>query len=196
MTALIARALTPARWGELERLFGPSGAYSNCWCTFQRQTGAEFGHGCANAGAGNRALLRRLTDEGRRPGLIGYLDGEPVGWVSVGPRPQFGRILRSPIAKVPPEQAADRSVWAVVCFFISRQHRRKGVARSLLEQAVAYAQRRGAAILEGYPVDTRGHRVPSSGLFTGTLDLFLASGFRRAAEHVAGRPVVQMKLTA
>lgn len=192
--ALTAHPLTAERWPDLERLFGPSGAYSNCWCAFQRVTGREFSAGCRDRGAGNRALLRRLTDEGRRPGLIGYRDGEPVGWISLGSRPEFGRILRSPITGLDPSQAADRSVWSIVCFFIPRAHRRTGVGRALLERAVEHARSSGASLLEAYPVDTRGARVPGSTAFTGTLDLFVSAGFKVVAERVPGRPVVRLDL--
>jgi GNAT superfamily N-acetyltransferase len=200
---LVARPLTPARWGDLERLFGPNGAYSNCWCTFQRVTGREFGAGCANRGAGNRALLRALTDEGRRPGLIGYRDGEPVGWVSVGPRPEFGRILRSPIARLRPNELADASVWSVVCFYIPRQHRRQGLGTALLSAAVEHARKGGARLVEAYPVDTAGQRVASNMAYTGTVELFRRAGFgrRRPRGPVGGRvggpvarPVMQLGL--
>jgi GNAT superfamily N-acetyltransferase len=191
-TALVAHPLTPDRWADLERLFGPNGAYSNCWCTFQRQTGREYAAGCVNRGAGNRALLRLLTDEGHEPGLIAYRDGEPIGWVSVGPRPEFGRLLRSPILKLTPDEAADASVWSVACFFIPRAYRGRGVGSALLHAAVAHARTRDARLLEGYPIDTRGRRVQSSSAFTGTLELFARAGFERVAERIAGRPVVQL----
>ncbi len=54
---LIVLPLTDERWPDLEALFGPNGAYSNCWCAWQRVRGREFSAGCANRGAGNRALL-------------------------------------------------------------------------------------------------------------------------------------------
>ena len=196
-TKLVAKPLTRGRWADLERLFGPNGAYSNCWCTFQRVTGREFDAGCANRGAGNRALLRTLTDEGRRPGLIGYRDGEPVGWVSVGPRPEFGRILRSPITKLSPNERADASVWSVVCFYIPRQHRGRGIGTALLAAAVDHARRGGARQLEAYPVDTAGQRIPSSTAYTGTVELFRRAGFRRLRPRSPhGRPVMRMILGA
>lgn len=193
---LQAHPLSPDRWADLERLFGPNGAYSNCWCTYQRVTGREFSAGCRNQGEGNRALLRSLTDAGRRPGLIGYRGGEPVGWVSVGPRIEFGRILRSPVTRVSREEAADGSVWSVVCFFIPRPHRAQGVGAGLLERAVAHARAGGARALEAYPVDTAGRRAPSSSVYTGTLPLFARAGFVKVAEHVAGRPVVRLELVS
>jgi GNAT superfamily N-acetyltransferase len=192
---LVALSLTPERWGDLERLFGPNGAYSNCWCTFQRVSGREFSAGCANRGAGNRALLRSLTNEGRQPGLIAYRDGDPVGWVSVGPRPEFGRILRSPIAKLDAEEKADASVWSIVCFYIPRRLRGGGIGRALVAEAVAHAHRAGARLVEAYPVDTAGARVPGISAYTGTVALFRRAGFRRRPSRgTAGRPVMQLPL--
>jgi len=194
VTDLVARPLTPERWPDLERLFGSNGAYANCWCTFQRQTGREFSAGCARGGAGNRALLHSLTDAGRVPGLIGYQGDEPVGWVSVGPRTEFGRTLRSPITRLAADEAADAAVWSVVCFWMPRGRRGQGIGRALLAAAVRHARERGAAAVEGYPVDTRGKRIPNSSAFTGTLDLFRSAGFSRISERVDGRPLVRLEL--
>ena len=34
MTVLDIAPATPARWDDLVGLFGPNGAYANCWCTW------------------------------------------------------------------------------------------------------------------------------------------------------------------
>lgn len=188
---LAVRPLTAERWEDLVALFGPSGAYGNCWCTWWRQTGAQFGAGCADRGAGNRALLRRLTDERRRPGLIGYRDERPVGWVSVAPLEEFGRILRSPTLK--PERPLPET-WAIVCFFIPRAERGSGVATELLRAAVEAAREAGAARLEAYPVDTAGGRHDAAGLFTGTLGMFTAAGFSEVRRRSERQPVVALEL--
>jgi GNAT superfamily N-acetyltransferase len=195
VSAVEVHPLTPERWPDLERLFGPSGAYSNCWCTFQRQTGREFAAGCENRGAGNRALLRALTDGGSPPGLIAYRDGVPVGWVSVGPRTEFGRILRSPITHLTPVEAANPTTWAIVCFWMPRAERGKGLGRTLLRAAIGHARSSGAMRLEGYPVDTHGARIPDGNAFTGTLDLFAGEGFASVSERVTGRPLVVLRLS-
>lgn len=188
---LTVEPLTAERWDDLLALFGPSGAYGNCWCTWWRQTGAQFGAGCAERGAGNRALLRRLTDEGRQPGLIGYRDGRPVGWVSVAPLDEFGRILRSPTLK--PERILP-DTWAIVCFFIPRAHRRSGVAGALLRAAVETARAGGATRLEAYPIDTGGGEQDAAGLFTGTLAMFTSAGFREVRRRSARQPVAALEL--
>lgn len=193
--ALTVHPLTDERWPDLETLFGPNGAYSNCWCTWQRVTGREFSAGCANRGAGNRALLRQLVVDGRRPGLLAYREGRPVGWVSVGPRPEFGRIVRSPVTHLDAVDAADTRIWSVACFYIPASERGRGVAAALLEAAISTARAGSAVALEGYPVDTSGARRQGSSLFTGTLGLFRRAGFVPVAEHRAGRPVVRLQLT-
>src|SRR5687768_7822517 len=106
MSQLVVKPVTPARWDDLERLFGPNGAYSGCWCMFFRQTSAEY---TANSGDANRDALRSLVERRRVPGLIAYIDGEPAGWVSVAPREQFGRVERSLLFK---RHTVERGVWS------------------------------------------------------------------------------------
>src|SRR5205814_1153575 len=96
------RPVTPGRWNDLVELFGwDRGAYSGCWCMFFRQRQDEFYRGSPGGGAGgNRAAMRRVVEGGRKvPGLLAYVDGRPVGWISVAPREEFGRVERSPVTK-------------------------------------------------------------------------------------------------
>ena len=186
--------VTPDRWDDLARLFGPNGAYSNCWCTFFRQTGAEFGAGCANRGAGNRAMLHALVRDEAVPGLLAYRGADPVGWVSVAPRPEYGRVLRSPITRLDPAAREDAAVWAVVCFFVPRGIRSQGVAHALLAGAVAWAREQGAIVIEGYPVDPGDTRPPSSSMYVGTFSMFAAAGFTEVARRIPARPVMELRL--
>jgi len=103
---------------------------------------------------------------------------------SVGP----SAILKETIIHFPID---DRPVWSIVCFVVSRPARRSGVARVLLDAAVAYARSHGAPAVEGYPIDTRGSRTQSAWLYTGTLSMFEAAGF-----HIAGWSVPVGKNTA
>lgn len=192
--ALRVEPATADRWDDLARLFGPNGAYSNCWCTFFRQTGAEFGAGCANRGQGNRAMLRSLVRDGAVPGLLAYRDDEPVGWVSVAPRPEYGRVVRSPITRLDTAARDDASAWSIVCFFVPSSSRSQGVAHALLAGAVAWARERAATVVEGYPVDPGDARPPSSSMYVGTISMFAAAGFTEVARRVASRPVMELRL--
>lgn len=75
-----ARRLTPDSWPDLEQLFGlPGGSIvRGCWCMHYRRTGQASG----TAGAASKLALRDLVSRGIVPGLTGYLDGSPAGWIS------------------------------------------------------------------------------------------------------------------
>jgi GNAT superfamily N-acetyltransferase len=173
-------------WADMVRLFGPSGAYSGCWCMWFRISGREFSR---NGNAGNRTALADLLATGQPVGLLGYADGEPVGWAALAPRSAYPRILRSPALR--PADPTEPGVWSVSCFFIRRDRRRTGVAGALLDAAVRQAGADGAAALEGYPVaPDAGPPPPAAELFTGTVPLFERAGFALWHRPAAGRRVV------
>ena len=45
----------------------------------------------------NKRALKALVDRGVVPGLIGYEKGQPIGWVSLGPREDYAKLKRSPV---------------------------------------------------------------------------------------------------
>ncbi|MGH2700517.1 MAG: GNAT family N-acetyltransferase [Actinomycetota bacterium] len=186
---LRVHAVTADRWDDLHALFGDRGGYSNCWCMWWRLKSSEFDQGVKGS---NRRAFKKLVDSGHRPGLLAYDAGEPVGWCSVGPRADFGRVLRSPMLR-PEDDELD--VWSVVCFFIDRKHRGSGVATALLKEAIDFARTNGARWLEAYPVDTP--KVPDRGaatLFTGVVSLFESHGFEEVVRRKDARPVMRRRL--
>lgn len=179
--------LTPDRWEDFAQLFGPNGAVGGCWCMWFRQTAAEFDR---QHGEPNRDLMKHLVDSGTVPGLIAYVDGKPLGWCSVAPREEFGRIERSRILR----RVDDRPTWAIVCFFVHRSARGTGLGAALLDAAVNYAASRGARIVEGYPIDTRDARATSGAIYVGTAVMFRAAGFQEVARHSPMRPIMRRDL--
>jgi GNAT superfamily N-acetyltransferase len=178
------RPVTPGRWDDLLELFGPRGAVAGCWCMWWRLSAKEWEH---KAYEGNRRSMKKLVDGGERPGLLAYRDGKPVGWVSVAPREQFPRIERSRILG----PVDDAPVWSVVCFFIHRTERGSGVGSALLAAAVDAAAKRGATIVEGYPVDPRGGKTSNGSAFTGVERMFREAGFEEVERRSAGRPIMR-----
>jgi GNAT superfamily N-acetyltransferase len=184
--------LTPTRWPDLEALFGRSGACSGCWCMWWRMTGAEFSR---RAGEGARRAFQRLTADGRRPGILAYHDGRPVGWVSVALREEFLTRLSAwtPFRTVDPGLTApDRRVWSVVCFFIQRRYRGRGIAHALLHEAVRYARSRGARIVEAYPVDPAEREVTYLSAYPGTVPMYREAGFREVVRAYPARPIMRL----
>ena len=154
-----------------------------------RITQQEFSKGAPRGGAGgNRAAMKKLVASGKVPGLLGYLDGKPVGWISVAPREEFGRIERSPVAKPVDEEPG---VWSIVCWYIDRRHRGQGVGSALLTAAVEHATRKGARIIEGYPVEPSTTAMPAAFAWTGIASAFRNAGFTEVLRRSATRPIMR-----
>ena len=80
----------------------------------------------------------------------------------------------------------DAGAWSVVCFVVRPGFRHRGLMHQLLEGAVRHAQARGAAVLEGYPVDPGGERIDQTSGYVGTIGLFEAHKFNHVCQ-TAGR---------
>ena len=174
---------TPARWRDLERLFGPRGACAGCWCMWARLPRAEFQ---AGVGAKNKRALRRIVAAGEPPGILAYVNGEPAGWCGLGPRAGFRRLEKSKVLA----PVDDRPAWSVVCFFVARPYRRQGLSVRLLREAVRHAAARGATLVEGYPTDTRS-RAADAFVWTGLASAFERAGFREVARRSRTRPIMR-----
>lgn len=93
MTGLAVHPVGPERWGDLERLFGPSGAYSGCWCLFWRIPGAELS---ANGNAGS---TRALIDGAGCQGFMGLASAfRRAGFEQVAPPVRGQVVMRYGIA--------------------------------------------------------------------------------------------------
>ena len=176
MTAdLDIQPLTRERLPDLAALFGQGGDPKWCWCSFYRVRGSTWQNASA---ASNRRVLEKAVDEldGRAPGLVAYRNGEAIGWVSLGPREDYERLVHSKVLA----PIDNRPVWSIVCFVVGRAARGQGVAAALLDAAVEYARQHGATLLEGYPAETDGKRIPSANAYKGTLGMFERAGFKVA----------------
>ncbi len=183
----MVRPLTPGRWRDFEKLFGPRGACGGCWCMWWRLRRSVYDR---QRGAGNKRALRRLVIHGTVPGLLAYAGREPVGWISLAPRQQFPVLNRSRVLA----PVDEKPVWSVVCFFIAKGWRGKGVATKLLQEAVKFARRRGAKIVEGYPVAPRKGRLPDAFVWTGLPPIFEQAGFVEVARRSRTRPIMRRAL--
>ncbi len=183
---LLFRPVTAENWKDLEELFGGHGAYAGCWCMWWRIRRSEFDR---RTGEEKRQALKGIVDSGTVPGILAYLAGRPVGWCAIAPREQFPVLDRSPVLKRVDEQA----VWSIVCFFIARPFRGRGLNRLLIEGAVDYARKHGARIIEAYPVDTDFSRNTSTEAFTGFARTFFSLGFTEVIRRSGRRPLLRLR---
>ena len=71
-------------------------------------------------------------------------------------------------------------MWSVICFFVAKPFRRKGVSTQLLEAAVSYARGQGATIVEGYPSRSEAKQQDPLA-YTGLISAFRKAGFVKVA---------------
>ena len=183
-SSLTFQPVTPERWDDFETLFGPRGGTGGCWCMWSRLKHSEFE---AQKGDANKQLMKGIIESGNVPGILAYDGDEPVGWCSIAPREEFSRLERSRILK----RVDDQPVWSIVCFFMPRQYRGKGVMTQLLKGAVEYAKSQGAMIIEGYPVEPKKESMPDVFAWHGLAEPFRQAGFKEVARRSETRPFMR-----
>jgi GNAT superfamily N-acetyltransferase len=192
-----AIAIVPANEAgcdDFRTIFGAQGPASVCWCQRYKLAPREAFRSFRPEERAHR--LRAQTDCGHAEsnttsGLVAYLDGEPVGWCAVEPRPAYSGLVRN--NRVPwedrDEDKADDGVWAVTCFLIRVGFRKRGVGRALAGAAAEFARGRGARAVEGYPIVTKD--VISEELHVGTEAMFAAAGLTEVSRPTLRRVVMR-----
>lgn len=138
-------------------------------------------------GQRNKAALKRIVRSGEIPGLVAYVQGQPIGWCAVAPRETYPVLERSRTLR----RIDDQPVWSVVCFFVAKPFRHKGITVELLKAAVEYARKHGARIVEGYPVEPRKSKLPDAFVWTGTSSAFRNAGFVEVLRRSETRPIMR-----
>jgi GNAT superfamily N-acetyltransferase len=177
---LTIRPLTAARVDDVKTVMRGTWG-STCWDLFPRYTATQqrelgiVGSGPGTAEPKRRAALAKLARRRKNSaGLVAYQDGEPIGWISLGPRYDFSVLEKS--RATPPVD--DVPAWVIPCITVLRGHRGQGVAIAMIRAAVDYAGKRGAPAVEAYP-RAEGKRVHDDFAFFGTEAMFRKAGFRK-----------------
>jgi GNAT superfamily N-acetyltransferase len=192
--AINVHPLTTDRFDDLAELFNEGGDPKWCWCQYFRKQGLDWSNSTT---AGNRAALESLAARpDLAPGLIGYREGKVVGWVSLAPREDYGRLENAKVLA----RVDDTPVWSVVCFVVSKKARGQGVAAAMLLGAIAYAREQGATMLEAYPVSATRGRISPANAFHGVQSMYEKAGFTVVAERQWNkttpiRPIMRLALT-
>jgi GNAT superfamily N-acetyltransferase len=184
--ALSVRAVTRRDWPVIETLFGARGACAGCWCMWWHLPHAgklwkEM------QGPKNKAAFKKRVTGGAVHGMLAFAGEQPVGWCAFGPRDGFARIPNAPSL----QRTAPEATWSVVCFFIARGWRGKGVAKALLAAATERAFALGASQVEGFPAvpPAGGGALPAAFAYTGVPDLYRKAGYRKLRRSGSQRPI-------
>ncbi|MET3803663.1 GNAT superfamily N-acetyltransferase [Nakamurella sp. UYEF19] len=174
---------TAQRWDDIVAVFAGRGG-STCWCQRFRRPG----------GTDRSTALRDEIERADAPvGLIAYVGDEPAGWSRVVMRTSLLGIAENrALQRLYAQDNADPAWW-ISCFAVRRAHRGGGVGVSLLRAATQFANRQGAAVLDGHPVDVDrlSARPSPAAVFTGTMSMFTAAGFHEIGRTYPSRPVMR-----
>ena len=179
---------TPARWPDVEEVFGDRGACAGCWCMFWRVPRKQWE---AQKGNGNKKAFREIVEAkpNAAPGILAYVDKVPVGWCAVAPRSEYVRLEGSHILK----PVDEKPVWSISCLFVKRGFRRQGISAALAKAAAEYALKKGARIVEAYPVDPSVEKELDPFLWHGVTSSFVKAGFKEVARRAPARPIMRLE---
>lgn len=179
-TKLTFRPVTAETKADFVAVFEGPGGPKYCWCMAWRATKEELKD--TSSPSRKKQMLGRI-DGGVPVGLVGYLEGEPVAWVSIAPKDTYLRLGG-------PETKPGEVVWSLACMYARRKLRGQGLAHQLIAAAVRHARKEGATIVEAYPVapDSPSYR------FMGFIGAFEAAGFEEIEMAGSRRHVMRLKV--
>lgn len=164
------KPLTTSTWESLIELFGERGACGGCWCMWWRLRNKDYE---LSKGDENKRLLKSLVDNKNALGVIAFDGDKPIGWCSISPRESLIRLKTRGMFK----QIDDTPVWSIICLYINKAYRKKGLSVQLIKEAVNYAIENGATCIEAYPFVPNKGKTPDLFAFVGVKSAFEKAGF-------------------
>jgi ribosomal protein S18 acetylase RimI-like enzyme len=171
------KPVSPALHDDVMRFFDFSAYADNphwasCYDTWPLATSGEEHD--SHTKEQNRATRSGVIKSGRGNGLVAYRLGRVVGWCHAAPKSEIPIL-----AAGEPKAATQTDVGAIVCFVVSPDSRRQGVATALLDAAIEHLRDRGMTAVEAYP-PLKGPDDPQKWPQTnyhGPLSMYLRAGF-------------------
>ena len=177
--------LTLERWKDFENLFGEKGACAGCWCMYWFMNKKEYDE--KRKDGRTKKEMKMMVKDKIEPGIIAYDDDKPVGWVAIQPREKYSKLSNSKILR----PVDDKPVWSIVCFFVHKDYRKKGISVKLIQNGCDFAASKGGTIVEAYPTETKTKNSAPVFIYTGTASAFKKAGFKEVARRSETRPIMR-----
>ena len=175
-TAYRIEALTPQTWPAFEALvMRHNGIFGGCWCTWFHD-GHPSCEGRGETYEGNRAVKKRLVEEGVAHAALVMAGEEAVAWAEYGTPEELPTIHHRKEYDATKEAEPD---YRITCVFVDKRHRRQGVTEMAIQGALDQIARAGGGRVESYPHDLteQAKKMSSSFLYNGTRRLYERLGF-------------------
>ncbi|HET8717007.1 MAG TPA: GNAT family N-acetyltransferase [Nocardioidaceae bacterium] len=168
--------LSPETWPAFEALVQRhNGVFGGCWCTWFHD-GHPRCEGRGETFEGNRAIKKRLVEEGVAHAAL-VMDGdEAIAWA------EYGTPVELPGLHHRKEYDATKTAdpdYRITCVFVDKRYRRRGVTELAITGALDLIARAGGGRVESYPHDLthQTKKLSSSFLYNGTRRLYERLGF-------------------
>jgi GNAT superfamily N-acetyltransferase len=164
------KALDETTWDAFAALVEQNnGVFGGCWCMGFHPDGLKN-----TTPALNRQRKLDRVREGKTHAALVFDGDSCVGWCQFGAPDEVPRIKNRAAYEKSQSSPPD---WRIVCNFVGKGHRRKGVATAGLAGALDLIAGLGGGTVEGYPEDAGS--VPAGFLFNGALSTYEQLGFER-----------------
>lgn len=157
--------------------FTDNPGWASCYCLFHHVVGVDPPWG-ERRWQDIRARVADRIGQGRHSGFLAYEGDRVVGWCNINARAEF------------PEHATgdgdDEGTASVVCFTVAPAYRGFGIARRLIEFAIATLPGHGYRRMEAYPVESARNAAEA---YKGTRAFYESLGFSDAGDGIVVREI-------
>jgi hypothetical protein len=126
----VVKPLGPETWEPFAKLVERhNGVFGGCWCTWFHTFHAEK----TFTADGNRALKKRLVEEGRAHAALVFDGDEAIAWCQYGQPDELPNIHHRKQYEAELDRLPD---YRITCIFVDKKHRREGVTATALRGAI------------------------------------------------------------
>jgi GNAT superfamily N-acetyltransferase len=158
--------------------------WKGCYCLYYLSN-LSFNEWVNTSFDAKKALVKTAIHEGRLTGFLAYDGDRAIGWLNIN---EIGSYLR--IASLLQKYQEMGKVALSICFLIDKDWRGQGIARQLLDAAIAYYREQDYDALLALPTDE-----DSSGpqRYRGTYHMYVERGYQEIGHSDRG-PVMRLFL--
>jgi len=157
MTDYVVKSLDPHTWDAFARLVERhNGVFGGCWCTWFHTFHAEKTFSAED----NRALKKRLVEEGRAHAALVFDGDEAVAWCQYGTPEELPNIHHRKEYETALDKPPD---YRITCIFVDKKHRREGITSLADERAPDHLGSTNRPLTRRRHVRSYGDVAPSEG---------------------------------
>lgn len=152
--------------------------WASCFCRFYH-TDCDMAHWKLRSAEDNRQDALAAIQSGQMKGYLAFEGNGCIGWLNANDSTSYIR-LKDELASVTITETGTKKVGVVICYVIHPNHRRKGVAKALLERAISDFRVQAYDGVIALPID---HQESVETSYRGTMSMYTYSGFKEIQRH-------------